>query len=86
MIQCTIQQQIAFIQINRPQKAHAYTKEMLLDLQQSYTNILGQCSVAIIYSEHHHVFCAGADLNEMKTKGAEEALDLLSQKSICANC
>lgn len=80
MIQYTVQKQIAFIQIKRPQKAHAYTQDMLLGLQRIYHDITGQCSVALIYSEGHRVFCAGADLNEMKTKTAEDALDLLSQK------
>ena len=80
MIQYTIQQQIAFIQLNRPQKAHAYTQMMLSTLERIYQDINGQCSVAIIYSTGHRVFCAGADLNEMNTKTAEEALDLFSQK------
>jgi len=80
MIQYAIQKQIALIQLDRPQKAHAYTQNMLLQLQRIYQEIIGQCSVAVIYSEGHRAFCAGADLNEMKTKKAEAALDLLSQK------
>jgi enoyl-CoA hydratase len=80
MIQCTVQQQIAFLQFNRPEKAHAYTQEMLLQIQTFFKDITDHCSIVVIHSKGHRAFCAGADLTEMKAKRAEDALDLLSQK------
>ena len=80
MIQCTVQQQCAFIQLSRPEKAHAYTQDMLLQLQNFVQDISDRCSIVVIHSKGHRAFCAGADLQEMKAKRAEDALDLLSQK------
>lgn len=79
MIIFDIQDEIAVIRLSRPEKAHAYTAEMLSSLERIYQELIGQVRLAIIYSEGHRVFCAGADLNEMKNKTAESALQLKSQ-------
>ena len=75
------QNQYAVLTLNRPQKAHAYNRAMLCEIEahlheiQKKTNI---CAL-VIQSEGHRVFCAGADLEEMKTATALTALHLQSE-------
>lgn len=80
MIKLEFHKQIPLISLNRPKKANAYTQDMLAEFQRIWTDIEGQYSVVIISSEGNSAFCAGADLNEMNHKRAEDALDLHSQK------
>lgn len=71
---------IAVISIERPEKAHAYTRLMLERLHCHIQDIREQASVVVVQSAGHRVFCAGADLNEMKSVDPYSALNLLSQK------
>lgn len=75
-----IHQQMAILEIHRPDKAHAYTQQMLHDLDTAWQTLEAQCSVVVLQSSGDRHFCAGADLTEMKQKRAEDALDLLSQR------
>jgi enoyl-CoA hydratase len=75
-----IHQQMATLEIHRPNKAHAYTQQMLQELNAAWQRVEAQCSVVVIQSSGDRHFCAGADLTEMKQKRAEDALDLLSQR------
>ena len=79
-IECHIENEIATITLNRPQKANAYTQLMLHTLDEFWTNIEEQARFAIIQANGEKAFCAGADLLEMTQARAEDALDLFSQR------
>lgn len=79
-INLNINQQMATLEIHRPNKAHAYTQQMLHDLDTAWQAVEAQCSVVVVQSSGERHFCAGADLTEMTQKRAEDALDLLSQR------
>ena len=67
------------IQLNRPEKAHAYNHAMLCDLQDHFLKMISKTNVIIIQSTGARAFCAGADLNEMKSLDPLSPLDLFSQ-------
>ena len=70
---------VTTVLLDRPDKAHAYHRELLEELQQAISNIA--TPVAIIASTGTTgPFCGGADLNEMKTAKPEDARQLFSQK------
>ncbi|MEC7986351.1 MAG: enoyl-CoA hydratase/isomerase family protein [Myxococcota bacterium] len=71
---------IAIIFLDRPQKAHAYNQELLTQLQSEFREASRCHSVLVLSSTGNRHFCAGADLNEMKQKTANDALNMLSQK------
>jgi enoyl-CoA hydratase/carnithine racemase len=75
------QNQYAVLTINRPQKAHAYNRRMLCEIEAHLYDIQEKTNVCalLIQSEGHRVFCAGADLEEMKTATALTALHLQSE-------
>ena len=52
---------------------------MLQELSQVWDQVEANAMVAVIESSGENHFCAGADLNDMKGKNAEYALDLPSQ-------
>lgn len=79
-IQLDIQGSIASLTLCRPKKANAYHDEMLHEMAQCWQRIEDNCTVVIIQSMGERHFCAGADLNEMTQKRAEDALQLLSQR------
>jgi len=70
----------AIISLERPQKAHAYTKEMLGQLLTHLQNMPSNTQVVVIQSTGHRAFCAGADLNELQNAAPISALHLLSQR------
>ncbi len=79
-VECHIENQIATLQLNRPQKSHAYTNTMLVDIDNFWSEIESTARMAIIQSTGSKAFCGGADLTEMTNATAETALDLLSQR------
>ena len=68
---------ILTLTLDRPQKAHAYTKAMLSTIGESLKT--SDFSVIIIQSTGSRAFCAGADLNDMKQATPADAKNLLSQ-------
>lgn len=66
------------ILLNRPDKANAYTRELLDALSEAITACADP--VLIIGAVGKGAFCAGADLNAMKQATAQDALDLRSQQ------
>lgn len=70
----------ATITLNRPQKAHAYTQEMLRSLLEGLQRLSSTTRVLVIQSTGHRAFCAGADLNELQNAPPLSALSLLSQR------
>ena len=70
---------VTTVLLNRPEKAHAYHRELLEELQQAIANIASP--VVIIGSTGKTgPFCGGADLNELKSAQPEDARQLFSQK------
>ena len=74
--------QYAVLTLKRPQKAHAYHQEMLREIKSHLLIIQERSDVCalVLQSEGHRVFCAGADLQEMKEATALHALHLQSEK------
>ena len=70
----------AIITLARPDKAHAYTQQMLNQLQAGVRALPKTIRAAVIQSRGHRAFCAGADLNELKNAPPTTALSLLSQR------
>ena len=80
MIQFEIKEDYACILLDRPEKAHAYHRQMLIELEEYVHTVTLQQKVCVIGSTGTKHFCAGADLNQLKKKSAEDALNLRSQR------
>ena len=65
--------------IDRTHKANAYDRAHLDALNAAIERLESECSVTIFRSAHPTVFCAGADLDEMKHATPEDAEQLYSQ-------
>ena len=78
-IQSEIIDGIGHIQVDRPEKANAYDRAHLVALRDAIATLRASTSVVIISSTSDRVFCAGADLDEMKQATPEDARNLLSQ-------
>ncbi len=79
-IQIQERSDIAILCLNRPEKAHAYTRKMLEELHNQFHSLCKRYRVLVLSSTGERHFCAGADLNELSHQTAEDALDLYSQK------
>lgn len=73
---------IAFIQLNRPEKANAYNEAMLDILAGILENMETdvQVRVLIISGAGNRSFCAGADLDETRQRNYADGLNLKSAK------
>lgn len=73
---------IAFIQLNRPEKANAYNEAMLDILAGAIDNMAtnAEVRVLIISGAGNKSFCAGADLHEIRQRNYADALNLKSAK------
>ena len=78
-IQSEIIDGIGHIRVDRPEKANAYDRAHLVALRDAIATLRASTSVVIISSTSDRVFCAGADLDEMKQATPEDARNLLSQ-------
>lgn len=78
-IQSEIIDGIGHIRLDRPEKANAYDRAHLVALRDAFRTISAGVSVVVIGSTSDRVFCAGADLDEMKQAQPEDAQNLLSQ-------
>ena len=79
-IQIQQHENIAIISLNRPEKAHAYNRQLLEELHLQFQTLSKSYPVVILSSTGNRHFCAGADLNELSQQTAEDALDLYSQQ------
>ncbi len=70
---------VGHLLLDRPEKANAYDRAHLQALSAALDQLEAQCSVLLIRSTHPSVFCAGADLDEMKDATPEDAKRLYSQ-------
>jgi enoyl-CoA hydratase len=71
---------VAVISLDRPGKAHAYHRQMLLQLQAEFQAAALQCPVVVVQSVGAAAFCGGADLGELSHSEPEDALEMLSQQ------
>ena len=78
-IQSEIIDQVGIISLDRPEKANAYDRAHLDALADAFEQLAATCRVVIIRSSDRRFFCAGADLNELKTATPEDARTLRSQ-------
>lgn len=78
MIRYNFSTEVANIFLDRPHQAHAYTPDMLMQLEQAVSQ-LRHHSVCIISSTGAKHFCAGADKDSLKQRMAEDALALHAQ-------
>ena len=70
---------VGHLVIDRTDKANAYDRAHLEAFDAAIETLQSSCSVMLIRSNHPSVFCAGADLNEMKSATPEDAARLYSQ-------
>ncbi len=80
LIRTWLNGQVAYVQLNRPDKANSYTEDMLNVLAQSVDGIDEDANVraVVVCSTGDRAFCGGADLDEMKGRDYLAALDLKS--------
>lgn len=75
------QTHVACVRLARPDKANAYDRAHLLQLQQALDQIDAQPPrVVVVEAAGSGAFCAGADLGELSVADPLDALDLLSQR------
>ncbi len=81
-IQVSIESKVGYILLNRARYANAYTDVMILKMKKALDTFLLEKNVHLIVfdSAVPGRFCAGADLNQIKDKKAEDALNLQSLK------
>ncbi|MES2796805.1 MAG: crotonase/enoyl-CoA hydratase family protein [Bacteroidota bacterium] len=72
-IQIDLKEEILLVKINRPAKRNAINDELILGIEQVFSNIPEGVKCAIIYGEGSH-FSAGLDLSELKERTTVEAL------------
>jgi len=77
---------VGHLEIHRPDKANAYNDALLNDLSSALDEMGADREVRtlVITGAGNRSFCAGADLNEMKTKDFTDALNLKSAKIFAA--
>jgi enoyl-CoA hydratase/carnithine racemase len=82
LIRTWLKGQVAYVQLNRPDKGNSYTQEMLDELEISIDGMEEDPSlrVIVVCSTGNRAFCGGADLGEMKGRDYRTALDLKSTK------
>ena len=66
-------EEILFIKISRPEKRNAVNDELVLGLENLFSNIPEGVKCAVIYGEGQH-FSAGLDLSELKERDIIEGL------------
>jgi enoyl-CoA hydratase len=82
LIRSWVNGQVAYVQLNRSDKANSYTQEMLDVLAELVDRMEAEAIVRVIVvcSTGNRAFCGGADLGEMKGRDYRTALDLKSAK------
>ena len=70
---------VGHLTLDRPEKANAYDRAHLESIEAAIEAMHPQVTVVVIHSNHKTVFCAGADLDEMKSATPTDAARLYSQ-------
>ncbi len=73
---------VALLGLNRPGRANAYTRELLLELREALADLAERPEVRalVVHAGPSRHFCAGADRDELSRRPPEEALDLLARR------
>lgn len=87
MILCDLQDGLAILTINRPEKANSLTETMLIDLTDRLSDLSQKDCKAVILTGAGKVFSAGADLDEAKAGLATSPVwDRLSSQMAAMPC
>jgi enoyl-CoA hydratase len=73
---------VGTLAIDRPDRANAYTTEMLQAMSDSLAELCDEPNLraVLVMGEMPGWFCSGADLNEVKKRGVNEGIDLFSAR------
>lgn len=71
---------VGLVLLDRPEKAHAYDRAHLDQLEAAFQELAGRVRVIVLGSTGSRAFCAGADLEAMREVDPLDALDLRSQR------
>lgn len=71
---------VGTLTLDRPERAHAYHRALLDELDAAVADAERRCAVLILRSTGEGAFCGGADLGELRKAGWADALDLRSQQ------
>jgi len=75
-IAASVENRIGIIQLNRPEALNALNDRLLSELAEALKNFLKDDKVrCIIIAGGEKAFCAGADVNEMVSRGPKDILD-----------
>lgn len=77
-IKLSVEEGISTLQLHRPQRANAYNRAMLEELDRALEQV--RTPVLILTAAGQGAFCGGADLKEMGQADPLDALDLYSQQ------
>lgn len=72
-------QDIVLVKLNRPERANAYTAQMLDVLYEAVSRARMDGIAAMVITGAGDNFCSGADRNELNGRGATDGLQLLSR-------
>jgi (methylthio)acryloyl-CoA hydratase len=73
MITTEIKDNILLVKLNRPEKRNALNKEIILSIEQIFSNIPEGIGCAVIYGEGNH-FSAGLDLSELAERNPMQGI------------
>ncbi len=81
-VRVSISDGAGFLELNRPARANAYDTPTLEALEQGLARLAAadEVRVAVLASGTPGKFCGGADLSELRRRGATDALELYSLK------
>lgn len=66
-IKLTFENRIAFITLNRPEKRNAVSFQLVSELMRAFDEIEGTAAQVVILTGEGKAFCAGLDLDELKS-------------------
>ena len=80
LVRLSVSDGVGFLELNRPQRANAYDRPTLEAMEQGLATLAGADEVraVVVTSSTPGKFCGGADLTELRRRGATDALELYS--------
>lgn len=80
-VRIRIEGQAGYITLDRPEKANAYTDQMLVSIENALESMSNDPSIrAVVFEGSGGRFCSGADTDQIRVRGAKDALDLASDR------
>jgi enoyl-CoA hydratase/carnithine racemase len=80
-VKLTINESIAYITLNRPDRLNAYNSEMLDELDSAIKTVLtNQTLKAVVIGSSSDSFCTGADLKEIAHRSYRDVINLKSRR------